>query len=106
MKNVHDLVTEHNYLGLFDLLTIAAVLEQVVNSALSILRCIWGRWGTFHSTIHGAKGYTEGVLIVQFYFETVSDAGRFVYVWVTVQVLRTTKAGTDEPSNQQSYTDL
>jgi hypothetical protein len=106
MKNVHEQVTEHNYLGLFDLLTIAAVLEQVVNFALSILRCIQGRWGTFHSTIHGAKGYSEGVLTVQFYLETVSDAGSFVYVWVTVQVLGVTKAGRDEPSNQKNYTDL
>jgi hypothetical protein len=43
------------------------------------------------------------VLIVQFYLETVSDAGRFVYVLVTIQVLGATKAGRDEPSNQQSY---
>jgi len=38
MKNVHEQVTEHNYLGLLDLITLAAVLEQVVNFALSILR--------------------------------------------------------------------
>jgi hypothetical protein len=62
--------------------------------------------GTFHSIIHEAKGYTERLLIVQFYLETVSYAGRFVNVWVTVQVLGATKAGRDEPSNQHSYTDL
>ena len=46
------------------------------------------------------------MLIVQFYLEAVSDAGRFVNVWVTVQVLGATKPGRDEPSNQQSYTGL
>jgi hypothetical protein len=46
------------------------------------------------------------VLIVQFYLETVSDAGRFVNVWITVQVLGATMAGRDELSNKQSYTDL
>jgi len=37
MQKVHEQVTEHNYLGLLDLLILAAVLEQV-NFALSILR--------------------------------------------------------------------
>jgi hypothetical protein len=61
-----------------------------------------GQVRTFPSTIHGAKGYIQRVLIVQFDLGTVSDVGGSANVWDTVQDLEARKVGTDETSSQKS----
>jgi hypothetical protein len=48
-----------------------------------------------------SKGYTEGVLSLQFYLGTVSEAAGFANAWVTLQVVGTTKVGRDELSTNR-----